>query len=797
MANQRPDDGTTEGELVGIPLSKIQDYELLRCIGSGSYGEVWLARSLMGTYRAIKIIYRKTFADGRPFEREFAGLKRFEPISRSHVGWVHILHVGRDEAAGFFYYVMEAADDVGRGQSIDPEDYTPKTLGIELAKRGKIPLDETLRLGLSLAAALGQLHSRGLIHRDVKPSNIIFVNNVPKLADIGLVTTIGEATTFVGTEGYVPPEGPGSPAADLYSLGKLLYETCMGKDSKQFPELPTNLGETSDAQRLMRLNDVILRACDLNPRRRFNSAQEMYEQIHKLLPDERAPATALFDPTAVPAPSKSSPLTDRTSIAILYKSNVQPDGQVVNLLQEEITRQGCQVFIDRHMTIGVEWARQIEYRIRQADAVIVLLSGASIQSEMIAYEIEVAHEAAQQLGRPRLLPVRIQFASPLPNQLARLLDSLHYFLWQGPQDNQRLVSELLRALRSPDELVPPAEPSQLESVGGAVPLDSKFYVVRPADYEFRSAIVRRDSIVLVRGARQMGKTSLLARGLQQARGQGVRVVLTDFQELNASDFVSLEKFYLALGDSLADQLELDVSPGQAWEGHRSPNTNFDRYLRREVLGKVDAQVVWGLDEVDRLFTCNFGGEVFGMFRSWHNKRALDPHGPWARLTLAIAYATEAHLFITDLNQSPFNVGTRLTLEDFQADQVADLNRRYGSPLQNQEQLARFADLVNGQPFLVRRGLHELATQDISFDAFATQADRDEGLFGDHLRRILVSLVKDRTLLEVMRGVLQGHRQPDSESFYRLRSAGVMAGDSAADARLRCQVYANYLKRHLL
>src|SRR5439155_26177224 len=128
--------------------------------------------------------------------------------------WVSILHVGRNEEAGYFYYVMEAADDVARGQAIVPEDYTPKTLGIELAKRGRLPLEESLKLGLSLAAALGQLHSRGLIHRDVKPSNIIFVNAVPKLADIGLVTAIGEAATFVGTEGYVPPEGPGSPSAE-------------------------------------------------------------------------------------------------------------------------------------------------------------------------------------------------------------------------------------------------------------------------------------------------------------------------------------------------------------------------------------------------------------------------------------------------------------------------------------------------------------------------------------------------------------------------------------------------------
>src|SRR5206468_9769560 len=91
-------------------------------------------------------------------------------------------------------------------------------------------------------------------------------------------------------------------------------------------------------------------------------------------------------------------------------------------------------------------------------------------------------------------------------------------------------------------------------------------------------------------------------------------------------------------------------------------------------------LVWGLDEVDRLFNCPFSDVVFGLFRSWHNERSLNPEGPWGRLTLAIAYATEAHLFITDLNQSPFNVGTRLTLDDFTLEQVAELNRRYGSPL---------------------------------------------------------------------------------------------------------------------
>src|SRR4030095_4393445 len=116
--------------------------------------------------------------------------------------------------------------------------------------------------------------------------------------------------------------------------------------------------------------------------------------------------------------------------------------------------------------------------------------------------------------------------------------------------------------------------------------------------------------------------------------------------------------------------------------------------------------------------------VFGLFRSWHNERALDPGGPWSRLTLAIAYATEAHLFITDVNQSPFNVGTRLTLEDFTFDQVADLNQRYGSPLRNAVEVRRLFTLLGGQPHLVRRGLNELAAGNVTLPQLLAGAARD-------------------------------------------------------------------------
>lgn len=515
-------------------------------------------------------------------------------------------------------------------------------------------------------------------------------------------------------------------------------------------------------------------------------------------------------------------------LAILYRRNAQPDEELLNLLEPQLRQRGHTVFIDRHLEMGVDWAKEIEKQIRLADAVVLLLSADSVRSEMLGFEVEHAHEAAQlQHGRPHLLPVRVNYTGPLPEPMGGILAPIQYYLWEGHHDDEGLVTELLDALRhlppaeptavqlpakgqrlTPLPVPPPVQPATvpaglpatplaLESLGGAMPLDSEFYLVRPADAELQNAIGRHDSIILLKGARQMGKTSMLARGLQFARQQGARVAFIDFQKLNAVNLQNVNNFYLTLAESLADQLELSVLPSDVWDARRGPNINFERFLRREVLDRLKAPLVWGLDEVDRLFVCPFGSEVFGLFRSWHNERALDPTGPWAALSLAIAYATEAHLFITDMNQSPFNVGTRLALEDFLPIQVAEMNRRYGQPLKDPEDLTRFVRLVGGHPYLVRRGLHELATTRIHLGVFETQAPRDEGIYGDHLRRILVLLAKDAALTDVVRGILKDQPCPTPESFYRLRSAGVIMGNSPAEARPRCRLYAMYLRRHLL
>lgn len=253
----------------------IPDYELLRPIGHGSYGEVWLARSVTGAYRAIKVVYRRSFDSERPYEREFVGIQKFEPISRGNPTQIPVLHAGRNDAAGFFFYVMELADDQKTGQQISPDSYTPRTLRSELQQQGRLSLRECLGIGLQLVTALEHLHKNGLVHRDVKPSNIVFVDGKPKLADIGLVTSLDAAKSFVGTEGYIPPEGPGTPQADLFSLGKVVYEISTGRDRLDFPELPTNLKDLPEKEALVQLNEVVLKACHEDRSRRYQTADEM------------------------------------------------------------------------------------------------------------------------------------------------------------------------------------------------------------------------------------------------------------------------------------------------------------------------------------------------------------------------------------------------------------------------------------------------------------------------------------------------------------------------------------------
>ena len=793
----------------GILSETVSHYRILHKLGGGGMGVVYEAEDTrLGRHVAIKLLSEKFSKNPSAIERFQREACTASSLNHPHICTIH--DVG--EHAGRHFIVMELLEG--------------KTLRQAIAS-GPLPAEEMVALGIQIADGLEAAHKRGIVHRDIKPANLfVLERDRIKILDFGLakltgrdrgervswdsaldddeptrqtVTTPGE---FVGTVSYMSPEQARGERldhrTDLFSFGVVLYEMATGvlpfrghTSAVVFDSILNHAPSPAmrvNPQVSPELDRVILRALEKHRETRYQSAADLGAELRRL-------AMRTSGSMAAPVPEPEAKAKE-LQVVLLYRRNVQPDEQIMRALEERLAGQGYSVFVDRHLAVGVDWAHEIEHKIGSADAVVALLSAASVESEMLAYEIQLAHSFSErQNGKPRLLPVRVQFHAELPDSLHSALDGLNYAFWRDPADNDQIVADLGKALEAPPEAF--RRQPNLEPVGGALPLDSKFYIVRPTDQEFYAAVARNDSIVLLKGARQMGKTSLMARGLQQARKAGARVVLTDFQKLNSVHLQSADSLFLCLAQAIAEQLDLDVDPGESWNARRGPSMNFERFLRRQILSQVNGHLVWGMDEVDRLFACDFGSEVFGLFRSWHNERSLDPSGPWKNLSLAIAYASEAHLFITDVNQSPFNVGTRLVLTDFTLDQVRELNRRYGFPLSNEGELERFYTLLSGQPFLTQRGLHQMTERGLSFLEFTTGAARDEGPYGDHLRRIFVSLNQDPALCEVVRSVIGGKHSSSTESFYRLRSSGIVAGECARDMKLRCQLYEQYLSRHLI
>ena len=269
----------SRGHFEALTLPQIPDHELLRSIGSGSFGEVWLARNIMGTYRAVKVVYRQRFEDERPYDREFSGVKKFEPISRTHDGFVDILQVGRNDKEGYFYCVMELADPRDGSMEVNPDTYEPKTASWIVGAGQPLPYEECLAFGLAVSSALAFLHKGGLVHRDIKPSNLIIVNGMPKLADVGMVTEAGSASIAGGTLGYIPPEGVPGVQADVYAFGKVLYELATGLDRMKHPALPDFWTDAPNLQQLTELDEIVLKACERDRTKRYASGEELHRDL--------------------------------------------------------------------------------------------------------------------------------------------------------------------------------------------------------------------------------------------------------------------------------------------------------------------------------------------------------------------------------------------------------------------------------------------------------------------------------------------------------------------------------------
>lgn len=264
-------------------LPDVPGYELFNPpFGEGAYGKVWLARNANGQWRALKVIYLAKFDQNvDPYEREFNGISRYKPVSDQHPGLLRVDFVS-EKLDGYFYYVMELGDPLEPGWEHEPSTYKPRDLVSERAHLHgrRLPVRKCIRIGIALTDALDFLHRHGLTHRDIKPQNIIFVNEQPKLADMGLIAEIrppDQERTSIGTPGYMPPppELPGTPQADIYALGMVLYVLSTGHKAAFFPGIATSLVDAGEPADFFPLNTVILKACHPDCAERYKSAAEM------------------------------------------------------------------------------------------------------------------------------------------------------------------------------------------------------------------------------------------------------------------------------------------------------------------------------------------------------------------------------------------------------------------------------------------------------------------------------------------------------------------------------------------
>lgn len=683
-----------------------------------------------------------------------------------------------------------------------------------------------------IAGALDHAHARGVLHRDVKPDNMLLEGEWLLLADFGLakIRASGEGLTgtgmIVGTPAYVPPEQVKGQAsdqrADIYSLGVVLYEMVTGRVPFQaetsIATMFQHVHQAPPSPRRYRpdlpepIEQIILKALAKAPRDRYERAGQLAEELYS--------SVMMGYSSSTDAPG----LGQTRRLFICYKRDIEPDQHLANFLYHFLTRRGHQVFIDRTMRTGEEWLKEIDRQIQASDYLVVLLSKASANSEMVQAEVKRAYEHRKRQGQPHTLPVRVNYEELLPYSIDAFLDQLQYVAWQGEADNQRVAAEIEAAIRGrlepPHPVVPlasnqfsedggalldshslspplpefdPRVLEALEAPGGVVKLRDKFYVERQADHHLRREIARPGTTSTIRASRQTGKSSLLVRGINHARQQGTQVVMVDLQRIDSERLTSPDIFLRDLAELIVRKLRLDAAEVEKlWGGTLGPQDKLTYLLEDYVLPELESPLVLALDEVDRLLQVPFHTDFFGLLRSWHNSRALDEQ--WDKLNLVLVISTEPYLLIGDVNQSPFNVGLKIYLEDFNAAQMRDLNQRHGAPVPEAE-FDHWCALLGGQPYLTRKALFTMVSERLTWSELTRQAPLDQGPFGDHLRRQQWLLKDEPDLREAFKQIIEQGHCADEMALFRLLQAGLVKG-SGEVYTCRCELYRLYFRDKL-
>ena len=245
--------------------------------------------------------------------------------------------------------------------------------------------------------------------------------------------------------------------------------------------------------------------------------------------------------------------------------------------------------------------------------------------------------------------------------------------------------------------------SALELPNTPVPLDSALYVQRPPTETLAyGEILKPGALIRIKAPKSMGKTSLVMRILAYAQSRGYRTIRLNFLQADDSVLSNLERLLRWFCANLTLQLGIESLLDDYWDADLGFKVSCTTYLQGYILGQLDSPLIVTLDEVNRLFRYpDVAQEFLPLLRFWHEEANNIP--VWQKLRLIVTHSTEIYISL-NINQSPFNVGLSLKLEEFDWSQIEELARRYGLD-QNEygiqlEQIKSLAEIIGGHPYLV-------------------------------------------------------------------------------------------------
>jgi hypothetical protein len=258
-----------------------EGYQPLRLLSERTGSWVWLAVNPRSVHCCLKI---QRLAHPDALDELAETRARLAPIT-GEPGFIPLLHWGFDRSALVLWEELALADDLMTLGVYSPDgaaDYMPLTLASWISEHGRVSTRKVLEWGTQVAAGLARLHGRDLFHRDVKPANILIHGGKCVLGDYGSVGSAGSRIEFPGTEGFVPPDGMGSPALDIFALGRTLYEAWTGLDRFQFPSLPAAVCEAEDWETHgWQLNQILVKASDRRPSQRIQRSGDLRDELQR------------------------------------------------------------------------------------------------------------------------------------------------------------------------------------------------------------------------------------------------------------------------------------------------------------------------------------------------------------------------------------------------------------------------------------------------------------------------------------------------------------------------------------